>query len=583
MRPVGRVRTAACAAFVLATAAQAQSEAPELKPYPPALTGQTDAPRPATPTALDIELMASGLDHPMSFAFLPDGGVLVAELSGALRIVAPGGAVSEPIAGMPDVRTVGSHGLNDVLLAPDFADSRTLYFSYFAPPRGEPGGAAPDAELSTAMGTGRVARARLSEDYSRLTKVDVIADGVDGRLAFGPDERLYAAGSDRYWEYGFDEDGLDQEVTDFSTLATYTGRVLRMTPRGRTPRDNPWTDDDGVPDDTFSYGHRDPQGMIFHPETGELWLVEQGPVGGDELNVVRSGGNYGWPNYSYGHQADGAPVGTGRQSRSGVDEPIYYWRTSIAPRGMLFYTGDLFPQWQGDLFVGATAGSGFLARLEIEDGWVAEEEHMFNGHGQVSDVRQAPDGTIWVLTREGSLMRVGPGLLGAGWDLQLAMDPRPLPPIALPPDPELVAEAAADASELAAADAALAGDDGMAAQTELALVDVDAMPVAVPADAGEDEPQAVSVGSTKTAPVAPPRATPAAVKPVRAAVAEEEEAAPFVPQPDPTDVGPILTPVNVEVTPLNRPPETAVVHEASLPPVAATQQSRKKSGSQSAQ
>ncbi|MBZ5695930.1 MAG: PQQ-dependent sugar dehydrogenase [Acidobacteriia bacterium] len=401
--------------------AQQGPKATDFPPPKPAFPGQTGAPAPKKASTVTVETVVARMSSPWSMAFLPDGKILIAERNGTMRTARMDGVYSGPIAGVPDVKVVAAQSLHDIALDPNFAKNRLIYFSYFAPPPGEDPAVWPNsffydkvvskplAERRTMnVGTERVARARLSEDDKRLENVQVILDGVERRLAFAPDGTLYATGADRFRFYENDTDGLEHEVTDPDVLRNFTGRVARINPDGSIPKDNPFLGQPTVLPETFSYGHRDPEGAAINPATGELWLDEHGPLGGDEINIIRAGKNYGWPNVSYGRQYSGVPVGKGASAKEGTEQPIYFWYPDIGPSGMMFYTGDLFPEWKGNVFVGALYGK-FLVRLVLDGEHVVAEEHLLVDLGQrVRDVRQGPDGAVYVLTDAGNLLRLTP-------------------------------------------------------------------------------------------------------------------------------------------------------------------------------
>ncbi|MBB4301131.1 glucose/arabinose dehydrogenase [Rhodobium orientis] len=344
--------------------------------------------------AVDVTAVASGLEHPWSLAFLPDGAMLVTERPGRLRLVLDGSLVDAPVSGVPKVYASGQGGLLDVVPSPDFADSNLIYMSYAE--RGD-GGA----------GTA-VARARLVREGSsaRLEDVEVIfrqqpktttSHHFGSRLVFARDGNLFATLGER---------GQRPLAQD---LSTHNGKVVRIAPDGSVPNDNPFVGTDGARPEIWSYGHRNPQGATLHPETGELWTVAHGARGGDEVNIPMSGRNYGWPVISYGRHYSGARIGVGTH-KEGMEQPVYYWDPSIAPSGAAFYDGDLFPDWKGSLFVGALKFQ-LLARLDVKDGKIVGEERMFEGaFGRIRDVRSGPDGAIWLLTDEanGQLLRVAP-------------------------------------------------------------------------------------------------------------------------------------------------------------------------------
>jgi glucose/arabinose dehydrogenase len=405
--------------------AAAQQREPE-----PAFAGQTEAPAPTEPSRYAVEVVTDALTSPWALAFLPNGDYLVSERLGTLRTVTPGGEVSEPIAGVPPVKVVAAQSFHDIVLDPDFVRNRYVYFTYFAPPKGEPARewpiehyyedvwTKPLAERRVLdLGTERVGRARLSEDHRRLEDVEVLIEGgVERRIAFAPDGTIYVTGADTFRFYDSDLDGVDHDFTDNPDVRrNFSGRVIRINADGTIPADNPWLGRATVSRETFAHGFKDPEGAAIHPDTGELWLVDHGPQGGDEVDIVRAGRDYGWPDVSYGVQYDArqpdgrtnVPVGNGRASMQGVEEPVYFWVPSIAPSGMAFYTGDLFPEWRGNLFIGAMAGQ-HLVRLVLDGERVVAEERLLEDLGlRVREVRQGPDGALYVFGGN-SLLRIAP-------------------------------------------------------------------------------------------------------------------------------------------------------------------------------
>lgn len=342
---------------------------------------------------LELVTVASGLDHPWSFAFLPGGGMLVTERPGRLRFVAPDGTLSAPIAGVPEVSSVGQGGLLDVALHPDFAKTRLVFIS-FAEPR-EGGNAT------------SVMRGRLADDMTRLDDVKVIfrqQPAYDGsahfgsRLAFDRTGALFVTTGDR-----LNLRPLVQQTDN------HIGKVIRITEDGGVPEDNPKPE--GWLPEIWSVGHRNLQGAAIQPDTGQLWTVEHGAKGGDELNHPEGGKNYGWPVITYSREYSGAKVGEGLTEKPGMEQPVHIWTPSIAPSGMVFYTGDRYPQWTGNLFVGALAKQ-HVARLVIRDGKVVEEERLFQGLARFRDLRQGPDGYLYLLTDQdvpmGRVLKVVP-------------------------------------------------------------------------------------------------------------------------------------------------------------------------------
>jgi glucose/arabinose dehydrogenase len=415
---------------VLATTllATVKAQSPEPKP---AFAGQTDQPSPSMPSPpLNVETITTRLNGPWSIAFLPDGNFLATEGTGTMRIVRRDGVVSTPIEGVPPVKVVAAQGLHDVLLDPAFAQNRLLYFTYFAPPRGEAAAiwpteffyekvwTRPFAERRTMnVGTERVSRARLSADYTKLENVEVLIDGgVERRIVLAPDGTLFVTGADQFRFYDSDLDGVEHDFTDNPDIRrNFSGRIIRIGRDGSIPKDNPWLNRATVRPETYAHGFKDSEGAAIHPATGQLWAIDHGPQGGDEINIVRPGRDYGWPDVSYGRQYDArqtngrknVPVGNGATSMEGIEQPIYYWVPSIAPSGMMFYTGDVFPMWKGDLFIGAMAGQ-HLVRLVLKGERVAAEEKLLVDLKQrIRDVRQGPDGAVYVLAGN-SLLRLTP-------------------------------------------------------------------------------------------------------------------------------------------------------------------------------
>jgi aldose sugar dehydrogenase len=349
---------------------------------------------PSSAGTLAVETVARGLDHPWSIAFLPDGRMLVTERPGRLRIVARDGKLSPPVAGVPKVMASGQGGLHDVVLDRDFAGNRTIYFCYAEP----------------AQGGGRtaLARARLTDDEApKLDDVKVIfrqegplssGNHYGCRIVQARDGNLFLTMGDHF--YTRDE---------AQNLANHLGKIVRLTPDGAVPPGNPFVGRKDAKPQIWSYGHRNSQGAALHPQTGKLWEHEHGPRGGDEINIPLAGKNYGWPVIGYGIDYDGSRIHQSA-AKPGMEQPIKYWVPSIAPSGMAFYTGELFPQWKGNLFVGALAGQ-MLVRLELDGETVTREERLLAAlRERIRDVRQGPDGAIWLATdsANGRILRVTP-------------------------------------------------------------------------------------------------------------------------------------------------------------------------------
>ncbi|MDX1594278.1 MAG: PQQ-dependent sugar dehydrogenase [Gammaproteobacteria bacterium] len=346
----------------------------------------------ADPTAerFRIVTLAEGLEHPWGMAFLPDGRILITERPGRLRLYADGRLDPRPISGLPPIAQHGQGGLLDVALHPDFEANRLVYLSF----------AQRDADgVGTSVGRARLDDHRLVAPQKLFDLLPRSGTGrhFGSRLVFDGEGHLFITLGDR---------GERDRAQD---LGDHAGSVIRITPDGHVPRDNPFVDRPGARPEIFSYGHRNIQGAALHPRTGELWTHEHGPQGGDEINIVRPGRNYGWPVITYGKEyVTGFEIGD--THREGMEQPLHYWVPSIAPSGMAFYTGDKFPDWQGDLFVGSLKFE-LLVRLELDGGKVVEETRLLEDRlGRIRDVETGPDGYLYLLTDEpdGKLVRLEP-------------------------------------------------------------------------------------------------------------------------------------------------------------------------------
>lgn len=345
--------------------------------------------------AFSVEVLTDALTYPWALSFLPDGAALITERGGTLRLWADGRLDPRPVANVPDVWARGQGGLLDVLAHPDFETNGWVYLSL----------SHPDGPNSAHT---RVVRAVFDRAAHALTDVTVIVDALPtgqggrhfgSRLAFGPDGTLYISTGER---------GDRPRAQDPTDLA---GKILRLNPDGSVPEDNPFVGRSDVRPEIFATGTRNAQGMDVHPDTGAIWFQEHGPRGGDELNVAKAGANYGWPVITYGTNYSGTPMGEGSH-KPGMEQPIYYWDPSIAPSGLAIYDGDAFPNWRGDMFVGALKYQ-LLARLEMDGDRVVGEERLLKDElGRIRAVEVGPDGALYLLTDDatGRLVRLAPAL-----------------------------------------------------------------------------------------------------------------------------------------------------------------------------
>ena len=340
-----------------------------------------------------VETVARGLVHPWSLAFLPDGRMLVTERPGRMRIVGLDGVTSLPLAGLPKIVARSQAGLLDVALDRDFAQNRTIYFCF-------------NADIG---GTVEVARAQLDAGAApRLDAVSIIfhqvgppsrgSNNVACRIAQAPDGNLFVSLGDHF-----------NPRDEAQNLDNHLGKIVRIKPDGTVPEDNPFVRRQGARPEIWSYGHRNPEGLMFNPADGKLWEQEHGPQGGDEINIIEKGKNYGWPVIGFGVDYGGGIIHEST-SKPGMEQPVWHWTPSIAPSGMLFYTGDLFKAWKGSLINGALKFE-LLARLTLDGNKVVQEERVLHElNERIRDVRQGPDGAIYLLTdnASGRILRLVP-------------------------------------------------------------------------------------------------------------------------------------------------------------------------------
>src|SRR3954468_2652541 len=371
---------------------------PNAKNQAPAFPGQTRAPEAKSTIALDVTTVAEGLDHPWGLQFLPDRRMLVTERAGRLRIVSPDGKLSAPVSGLPAVAARNQGGLLDVLLARDYATSHVIYWSFSEPHDG--------GLTNTAVASGTL----VDGESPRLDNVKVIyhqQPSMDstlhygGRLVWNRDGTLFVTQGER---------SITPGRMQAQQMDSLLGKIVRLNADGSVPKDNPFVGKEGVRPEIWSFGHRNVEAATLNPTTGELWEVEHGTRGGDEINISRKGKDYGWPTIAYGIEYAGGTITGGITQKEGMEQPIYYWDPVIAPSGMTFYTGSLFPAWRDSLFIGGL-GSTALVRVEIKNDRVTGEERLLTDmqpRERIRDVRQGPDGALYVLTDndKGRILRV---------------------------------------------------------------------------------------------------------------------------------------------------------------------------------
>jgi glucose/arabinose dehydrogenase len=369
----------------------------------PEWLGQTRAPRPAKTAAYDVESVADGLSGAFCFRFLPDGRIIVGERPGRVKIVGKDGKVSEPIAGLPsNLWARGSQGLFDVTPDRAFAINRTIYLTYTVLPEGSD-----TAALPRSPGVLMTASAKLSADGKRLDDLKVLlnAEGTGGRVIQAPDGTLLITSTS---PAGIGINSVDWPQPQ--QLDSNMGKVLRINTDGSIPRDNPFAGRAGAHPELYALGFRDIQGVAIHPRTGKLWTSEHGPRGGDEINAVEKGRNYGFPVIGYGREYTGKPINGDKTAQEGMEQPVYFWTPDIAPAGIGFYTGKLFPAWQGDLFVSTLVGRA-LVRLVLNDERVVGEQRLLTElNSRIRGVGEGPDGALYVLTdgSGGKIVRLVP-------------------------------------------------------------------------------------------------------------------------------------------------------------------------------
>lgn len=361
--------------------------------YKPAFTGQTRITAVKTATPYEGKVLTSDLKSPWGIAVLPDGRLLITEKAGTMRIATTAGKLSEPITGIPPVKFSGQGGLLGVTIDPQFASNRMVYWTFSE--------ARPDGNLTA------VAKGKLSADEKRIEGASVIYRATPahnstlhygGRILFDKTGNLFVSTGER----------SDMETRPLAQSKNAAlGKVLRIDKNGQPAAGNPFAGQAGVRTEIYSYGHRNVQGLTINPQTGDLWESEFGPRGGDEINLIKPGNNYGWPAITYGIEYSGEKVGPGKTQQSGMEQPIYYWDPVVSPSGITFYYGSNMPEWKGNLFVSGLSSS-HIARLVIRNNKVVGEERLLDKEGQrFRDIVVGKDGALYSITDGGRLYRIG--------------------------------------------------------------------------------------------------------------------------------------------------------------------------------
>jgi aldose sugar dehydrogenase len=361
--------------------------------YKPAFEGQTRVAGVKTSTAYEGKMISDKLDHPWGIASLPDGRLLITEKEGTMRIVTNAGQVGEPITGLPKVNSSGQGGLLGLAIDPEFASNRMVYWSF--------------SENTSEGNLTAVAKGSLSADDKRMENVKVIyraTPAYKGNLHYG--SRILIDKSGNLIVSTGERSDLETRP-QAQDLKSGLGKIVRITKEGQPASGNPFAGRNDARPELYSYGHRNVQGLAFHPETGDIWENEFGPRGGDELNLIQAGKNYGWPTITYGIEYSGDKVGSAITQQNGMEQPVYYWDPVLSPSGMTFYSGDQIPEWKNNLFIGGL-NSQHIARLVIENNKVVGEERLLSDEKQrFRDITQGKDGALYAVTDEGRLYRIG--------------------------------------------------------------------------------------------------------------------------------------------------------------------------------
>ena len=360
--------------------------------YQPAFAGQTRIAGVQTTTRYQTRILTQALTSPWGITSLPDGRLLITEKAGTMRIVTSAGELSGPIQGLPQVNPAGQGGLLGLRIDPDFATNRLVYWVFSEP--------LPEGNVTT------VAKGTLSADETRIEGATVLYRATPayrgtahygGRIVFDQAGNLLISTGER-------ADLATRPLAQ--SLTAGLGKIIRITKAGAPASGNPLAGQTGSRPELYTYGHRNPQGLAIHPVTGELWQSEHGPRGGDEINRIQPGANYGWPTITYGLEYSGQRQGEGIQQREGMEQPVYYWDPVVSPSGMTFYSGNRIPEWQNNLFIGALSGM-HIVRLVIENNRVVGEERLLTNEGQrFRDITQGTDGVLYAITDQGRLYRI---------------------------------------------------------------------------------------------------------------------------------------------------------------------------------
>ena len=360
--------------------------------YQPAFDGQTRIEGVKTETPYSVTTLTSELESPWAVVELPDGRLAITEKGGTMRIVTKEGAVSEAITGFPEVDHRNQGGLLDVAPAPDFETSRLLYFSL--------------AERTSEGSLTAVGKGRLSDDELVIENFTIIYRAIpyfDNSMHFG--SRLTFDNAGNIFVTTGERSSLETRY-NAQKLETAHGKVLHITPEGQPVDGNPFLNTPGVLPEIYSYGHRNPQGLDIHPTTGEIWISEMGPRGGDEINLIKPGKDYGWPTITYGIEYNGNTIGDGITQHEGMEQPVYYWDPVLSPGGMTFYSSNAIPEWENNLFIGGLS-SKHIARLVIRDNKVVGEERLLEDQNErIRDVEEGSDGALYAVTDSGKLFRI---------------------------------------------------------------------------------------------------------------------------------------------------------------------------------